>query len=398
MRASLRSRSALAARRWTRFGARLTGVKLSAAEAGWLVLVPGLLLVGPALGPPPAVFVLGLPAAAVVFLLARRQTGYGTIALLVLVGTLLRVAWLARGSSDVLAVTQAAIGRVTAGLDPWGVGYAVSSPPGASFPYGPLALVWYFPWRSDPRWVEFAASMLILALLAVRGRTLGLAIFALAPILAWTASDGSNDTSAGLLLLFALLATRRSAVIGAVLLAAVVAFKMYALAWLPALAIWAGVPAVLAFAAASLVFWGPSLQAFGPGPMIESLARAQSLHASGFGIPVRLTELALGSTTARATFQILQVVLGVATAIAGLRAARSWAGFLAAGLVTYLVTLYMGYWASLSYLAAVAPVLCWELDDLAGLGERRACLPGDPVGRLEAWLDGRWPIRPVVGV
>lgn len=106
-------------------------------------------------------------------------------------------------------------------------------------------------------------------------------------------------------------------------------------------------------------------------------------------------ELALGSTTARAIFEALQVVLGGATALLGLRAARSWAGVLAAGLATYLVVLFAGYWASLDYLAAVAPILCWELDDLAGFGPRRALLPGDPVGRLEAWLDQRWPIRPV---
>jgi hypothetical protein len=369
-------------------------VELSAAEAGWLALVPGLLLVGPAIGPQPDVLVLGLPAAAVILLLARRQVGYGTIALLVAVGALLRVAWLGRGSSDVLAVTLAAIGRAAAGLDPWGVGYAVSSPPGAPFPYGPLSLVWYVPWSLDPRWVEVTVSMLILAALAVRGRPLGLAVYALAPVLAWTVSDGSNDTSAGLLLLLALLAARRSAPIGAVLLAAAAAFKVSTLAWLPALAMWGGASAVLAFAAASLVFWGPSLLAFGPAPMLESMVRAHSLHTAGFGIPARLTELALGSATAGAIFGALQVVLGVATALLGLHAARSWAGFLAAGLATYLVTLYAGYWASLSYLAAVAPILCWELDDLAGFGQRRACLPGNPVGRLEAWLDRRWPIRP----
>lgn len=395
MRASLTSRTSLVARRWALLWTRLTGVELSAAEAGWLALVPGLLLVVPAIGPQPDVLVLGLPAAAVVLLLARRRAGYGTIALLVAVGTFLRVAWLGRGSSDVLVVTQAAIGRVPAGLDPWGVGYAVSSPAGAPFPYGPLELVWYMPWRNDPRWVEFVVSMLILAALAVRGRSLGLAVYALAPVLALSASDGSNDTSAGLLLLFALLAARRSAPIGAVLLAAAAAFKLYALAWLPALAIWAGAPAVLAFAAASLVFWGPSLLAFGPAPMLESLVRAQSLHTAGFGIPARLTELALGSATARAIFGALQVVLGCATALLGLRAAHSWAGVLAAGLATYLVVLYAGYWASLDYLAAVTPILCWELDDLAGFGPRRASLPGDPVGRLEAWLDRRWPIRPV---
>ena len=394
MRAALRSRVLLAARRWTLLCTRLTGVELSTAEAGWLALVPGLLLVVPAIGTQPDVFVLGLPAAAVVFLLARRRAGYGTIALLFVVGTLLRVAFLAHGYSDVLEVTQAAIGRVMAGLDPWGVGYAVSLPPGAPFPYGPLSLLWYFPFRSDPRWVEFAVSMLILAALAVRGRPLGLAVYALAPLLAWTASDGSNDTSAGLLLLLALLAVRRSGPIGAVLLAAAAAFKIYALFWLPALAIWAGAPALLAFAAASLVFWGASLLAFGPGPMLESVVQAQSLHTAGFGMAARLTELVLGGATARAVFQVVQVVLGAAIALVVLRAARSWAGFLAAGLATYLVMLYAGYWASLCYLAAVAPILCWALDDLAGLGQRRACLPGDPVGRLEAWLDRRWPIRP----
>ena len=56
--------------------------------------------------------------------------------------------------------------------------------------------------------------------------------------------------------------------------------------------------------------------------------------------------------------------------------------------------LHAGYWASISYLAAIAPILCWELDELAGMGDRRVRLPADPVGRVEGWLDRRWPIRP----
>ena len=96
-------------------------------------------------------------------------------------------------------------------------------------------------------------------------------------------------------------------------------------------------------------------------------------------------ELALGSTTARAIFEALQVVLGGATALLGLRAARSWAGVLAAGLATYLVVLFAGYWASLDYLAAVAPILCWSSTILPASDRAGRCCPAT---RSAAWKRG----------
>jgi len=34
-----------------------------------------------------------------------------------------------------------------------------------------------------------------------------------------------------------------------------------------------------------------------------------------------------------------------------------------AGTATFVVTLYAGYWATFAYLAAIAPILCWRVDD-----------------------------------
>ncbi len=119
------------------------------------------------------------------------------------------------------------------------------------------------------------------------------------------------------------------------------------------------------------------------------MARGYTLHIAGFGVSAQLAEFALGHATARASFGVLQPSLGAATAIIGLRAARSWTAALAVGLAVYLVTLYMGYWTSISHLGGVVPILCWELDELAGLGQRRVCLPRNPIGRLDARTDQR---------
>lgn len=351
------------------------------------------LLVSPALPPEPPVFVLGLPAAAVVVVCARLRPRALTIAALFAAGIVLR-AWLAfAGHSDVLAVTAEALTRLAHGGNPWGAGLAAAVPPGAPFAYGPVALAWYAPWPFDLRWIELAASATVLAALAIRGRPIGLAVYALSPVLALVASDGSNDTSMGLLLLVALLASRRSAPVAGVLLGLATAFKLYALAWLPGLLVYAGPPAAVSFVAASAVAWGPAFAAFGPGTVIGSIARADSIHPESSATLARTLQVLTGAVPDRGLFSTLRLVLGAAAALASLPFARSWGGFVAGGAVVFLVTLYSGYWASFAYLAALAPIVCWELDGMLGRSGVRAPLPGDPAGRLEAWTDRVLPVR-----
>src|SRR5438132_875551 len=69
--------------------------------------------------------------------------------------------------------------------------------------------------------------------------------------------DGSNDTSAGLLILLSLAVAARRPAAGAAFLAVAVAFKPYAIAWIVPLVAWAGLPSAAAFLGASAIAWSP---------------------------------------------------------------------------------------------------------------------------------------------
>ena len=60
-----------------------------------------------------------------------------------------------------------------------------------------------------------------------------------------------------------------------------------------------------------------------------------------------------------------------------------------AGTAVFLATLYLGWWSTFAYLAAIAPIICWHLDDWLGLP--RVVLPLDIPGRASAFVDARWP-------
>ncbi len=167
----------------------------------WLALAVSLLMLLPAATPRPGIVLWGLVLAGFLLVSLRFRIGPLALVALVVAGVGVRFVMVDAGWSDVLRVTSAAIDQVLTGHSPWGIPYPGSNPPGASFPYGPLALFWYVPLRAAPVIMEFVGSALILVVLAVRGRPLGLAVFALAPALAVVASDGSNDTGASLFLL-----------------------------------------------------------------------------------------------------------------------------------------------------------------------------------------------------
>jgi hypothetical protein len=361
--------------------------------AVWLaLLVAALLLAGVGTPRTTQVFCL-LLVVATLFLSLRFRVGAAAVIVLVIVGVLMRSAFVGAGQSDVLAVTGMAIEHMLGGGNPYGVGYPGPSSTGAPFAYGPLALLWYLP-STDPLVVEMGVSLLILLVLAIRGHLLGLAAYAASAVLLVTASDGSNDTSAGLFVLVALLAAQRSALAGGALLGLAVAFKPYALAWLPPLLVFWGPGAVLlGFGAAALATWGPVLLIWGPASVLTSLRMAEAVHQRAY------YSLAYGLSmdpALRALLESLRFVAG------GLLAASSWllvrspASMIVWGSAIFLVTLFTGYWSTFAYFAALAPVLCWHLDEWLGLGEGRVRWPTDPVGRLSAWVDARWPIRGAV--
>jgi hypothetical protein len=262
-------------------------------------------------------------------------------------------------------VTRVAILTVQHGGDPYGIGYISSRPAGAPFPYGPLALLWYLPFVQDPRVIEFGVSvalMLYFAFRAGKGRPVGLAIFALAPPLVLATVDGSNDTSAGLLILAALVAAVRRPVLGAVILAAAVSFKPYAIAWVPPLVIWAGIPSLIAFAVASVVAWAPVLFLWGPASYLQSLAMAQETHLrqSYWSLGAILDGFAPGA--GRALETIRYFASGAVAVLGGLKV-RSIDGVIVVGVIVFVIAQFGGYFGSYVYLAAVAPILCWRVDD-----------------------------------
>ncbi len=234
--------------------------------------------------------------------------------------------------------------------------------------------------------------MLVLGLLAVRGRPLGLAVYAVTPALVVSATDGSNDTTAGLLILVALLVAMRAPIAGGVLLAVAAAFKPYALAWLPGLVAYAGaVGPLIAFLIASAVMWLPALVAWSPEALSWSFRRADTIHAQ----PYYSLAYAVGSPGGipAGAWGMLRIGAGILLAIASLVWVRSAASLVIVGTLVFGATLFLGWWGTFAYFAAVAPVLCWHLDDWLGLGGECVRWPADPVRSVTEQVDRRWPVR-----
>jgi hypothetical protein len=322
----------------------------------------------------PTTFVILFIAAAIGALVVstRRPIARATILVLLIGALATRYAIRAEVGSDVLDVTAAAIDRVLAGLNPYGVGYEESRPPGAPYPYGPLALLWYLPVAHLPRLAELLSASLIVSVLAFQGRLLGLAIYAATPALVHTSVDGSNDTTLGLLIaLTFLLASHRPALAG-VVLAGAVAFKLSAAAWVPAFLVWGGWRVAAAFGGASLVFWSPVLFIWGPAAFLQSTAQANAIHRDMVWSLGAVLRDWLGDATVRA-LDTLRFAFGGLTALGTLPFVRSGERakaldrVIVAGTLVYLVTLFGGTWATFAYFAAIAPVLCLRIDDWLGL-------------------------------
>src|SRR6185503_10789286 len=269
-------------------------------------------------------------------------------------------------ASDVSDVTRVAIMTMQEGSNPYGIGYFISRPPGAPFPYGPVDLFWYLPFVQDPTQLDMLVSFALLGFFGVRaalGRPIGLVIFALAPPLVLASVDGSNDTSAGLMILIALALAAKRPALGAGALAVAVAFKPYALAWLPPLVLWAGVPAIFGFVAVSFVAWAPVLFVWGAESYLRSLAMAQQTHLrEAYWSLASVWDGIDPGSAPRALETIRYVASGAVAVIGGLRV-RSIDVVIVVGAVEFMIAQFAGYFGSYVYIAAVAPLICYRVDD-----------------------------------
>jgi hypothetical protein len=297
---------------------------------------------------------------------ARWQLRWLPVIAVIFCGVALRWSVSNSHASDVSDVTRAAILTMQHGANPYGIGYFISKPPGAPFPYGPVDLFWYLPFLSDPTQVEMLVSFALFGFFGIRaglGRPIGLVIFALTPPLVLASVDGSNDTSAGLMILVALaLAVKRPA-LGAGALAIAVAFKPYAIAWLPPLVLWAGAPAIFGFLAVSFVAWSPVLFVWGPGSYLRSLAMAQQTHLRDAYWSLASVWDGIDPGTAPRALETIRYFLSGAVAVFGGMRVRSIDGVIIVGAAAFMIAQFAGYFGSYVYIAAVAPLVCYRVDD-----------------------------------
>ena len=297
---------------------------------------------------------------------ARWQLRWAPVIAVIICGVALRWSVSNVQASDVSDVTRVAIMTMQEGANPYGIGYFISRPPGAPFPYGPVDLFWYLPFVGDPTQLEMLVSFVLLGFFGVRagmGRPIGLVIFALAPPLVLASVDGSNDTSAGLFILIAMILAARRPALGGGMLAVAVAFKPYALAWLPPLVLWAGFPAIFGFVAASFVAWSPVLLVWGPGSYLRSLAMAQQTHLRDAYWSLASIWDGIDPGTAPRALETIRYFLSGAVAIIGGLRVRTIDGVIVVGTMAFLIAQFGGYFGSYVYIAAVAPLICSRVDD-----------------------------------
>jgi hypothetical protein len=305
---------------------------------------------------------IGVLFIAFLFSLRFRLAWWG-LAVLLIAGVTLRLGIDQHRASDVMDVTAAAVRQAWEGLNPWGHGYLESRPPGASLPYGPLEILWYTPGVGDPLEIELFVSAAILALFAVRGRPIGLAVYATAPTVILTAVDGSNDTSAGLFILGALVVAAKRPWVGAAILAAAFAFKPYALAWVPGLLAFGGIPAAAAFVGVSAAIWTPAFIVWGLDNYLTSIRMADDAHRFAYYSVGVIWQAFTQRVAPHELLDKIRLVVAIGITVNGLLLAKSVDRVIVIGTIIYVVIMYGGFWGSYAYFGAIAPILCWRLDD-----------------------------------
>ena len=316
----------------------------------------------------------------------RFRLSWLALIVLVAVGLELRYAQFGVGFSDVPLAIRGALDQLASGGNPYVLVAGSSTPP---FPYGPFAILWYMPMH-DPRFQEFIVAIMVTTLLAFRGEPMGLALWATAPLTVNLASDGSNDHTAAVLLLVALLVLERAPRAGALLIGIAATFKIYALAWLPPIFFWAGAGAFAAGLAGAALLWVPAAILWGASNMFATFQAADAVHKTPYFSLAEVISRTRVHVDQR-TFDLFRLIAGVASAAVLSPFVRTHRGVVVAGMAIYFVTLYAGFWSTPAYLIPIALVVCWFIDDTLGPPLSRIRWPSDPFGVIAEAVDRRWP-------
>jgi hypothetical protein len=269
-----------------------------------------------------------LAAVPVALVVNKRAGGFA----LAVGSCLLRLGYVGLDRTDQIAVTQAAAARVLGGASPYGIGYDVTIPAGAPYPYGPLGLLWWLPgWP-----VELMAGLVLMVLLVRWGSWLTFGLIAAFPPFVYLTTTGANDHSVALLLVLGLATVRVRVALGAALLALAIALKPYAAAWAIPIIGLGGLPAAFGLASVSLVLWSPILFLWGIPSYAQSLLSAERVQTasaapSSFAVHVPLLRLA-----------------AIPLALASLTVS-DWRSMVLIGAAIYSIVLFFGPWTSVAY-------------------------------------------------
>lgn len=377
---------------------------IAAALPGLAVLL-GLVLSGRGqdLLPSPARMAIVMAWPIVTLLVAKTGRVWIAAAFLVAAGFLLRwVDFWHGGGSDVLNAVDEALRTFFSGGSPYNHYYLTTRPAGSLMPYPPGQLLLHLPgWLLDGfdgvRLTEFGAAivgMAALAWLAVRRAPtvglVGLALYAGLPNLINLTSDGGNDTSAGVVVLIAILVTalaadRRLVGWSAVAAGAAVGFALATkqstllfgvalslhvlFAYRPALLRYlAGLAAVLVLVSVPFLLQDPVAYVHGVATTATHDIQVYGWNcwvlAQGLGWPI-----ADGPTASIINGIVTLAMLGVVATLA----ARSVGAAAVAGVLATLAALLTAQWTTYSYfalvlapLAAIPALVTWEIHSRRG--------------------------------
>lgn len=286
-----------------------------------------------------------------------RHRPVAAAAVLVIGATLLRLAFVGWTFSDPLEISAQASDRALAGFDPYGGFVYDQGRTAAVYPYGPLGLVTYR--LGIP--AEMLAVLGTSAVLIWQRAWLTLAFFNAWPQFLLAPAIGNNDFSVGFVLLGSLVLLPSRPKLAMALLAAAIAIKPYAAAWLLPGIGFAGASAGLIGLATSVICWFPVLFIWGPPSF------AASVHA----LEATWNEQATldHSSWAFADVPFMRL-LAFPIGLAGLLV-RSWRGVLLTGSLVFVVFLGFAPSAHAGYLGALIPVLGLALESPRNPGSRR---------------------------
>ena len=310
------------------------------------------------------------------------------IVVLLLLGGGLLLRWVSAthpGGSDVLPVTNEAISVVLGGGNPYDHFYESSRPPGAPFPYPPVNLLVHLPGHllaglDGVRATEFVAGWIVLIALArvalQDGHPLAipmLAIYAGLGNLVNLVGDGSNDTSAGALLVLFMLALVRAdgedrwrAILAGILAAAALGTKQSALPLVIAGSAWLLHADRLQFRrylaallVTLLVVSVPFLVIAGPVGYVRALTAFAGFHEDVYGWNIWvLAQQMQWPVASREDALVVGTVLGLgAMLVIALLPYRSVRTALVAGTVGTAVLFLAQRWTAYSYFAQLVSIL-----------------------------------------